>query len=420
MDFGFCGINYKSAGLDIRDIVNFTDSRKMEMFHRLEKEGILQCMILSTCNRSEVYYFYENPRHPEIIRAVYQEMFLQVDLKPYFNHMEREAAIKYLFRVTAGMESQILGEDQILGQVKEAFEFSKAMGYSRKELNGVVRNAVACAKKIKTELKISEFPLSVSYAGIRQLEREYGISGKRVLIIGSGQTAALALRYVRDYGAEKIIVCNRTSSHAKALKAEFPEIDIKDFENRYEVMKECEIVISATASPHLVIRKEKCIIRKEMYFLDLYTRNIHRGDSKVVTRTELMRSVAPMTGYAGEKNFNPVYMLLQVADSYPFIAVNECLCIVDYQLGADSMSENIYRQYVDSPRSFAKLRRLEMTLRRSTWNNNLRCAVHYVSNCILAGDKDWLGSSPRKVLTILAAIPGWMLSRYIRHKVRQL
>lgn len=269
MDFGFCGINYKSAGLDIRDIVNFTDSRKMEMFHRLEKEGILQCMILSTCNRSEVYYFYENPRHPEIIRAVYQEMFLQVDLKPYFNHMEREAAIKYLFRVTAGMESQILGEDQILGQVKEAFEFSKAMGYSRKELNGVVRNAVACAKKIKTELKISEFPLSVSYAGIRQLEREYGISGKRVLIIGSGQTAALALRYVRDYGAEKITVCNRTSSHAKALKAEFPEIDIKDFENRYEVMKECEIVISATASPHLVIRKEKCTVRKEMYFLDL-------------------------------------------------------------------------------------------------------------------------------------------------------
>ena len=62
MDFGFCGINYKSAGLDIRDIVNFTDSRKMEMFHRLEKEGILQCMILSTCNRSEVYYFYEISR----------------------------------------------------------------------------------------------------------------------------------------------------------------------------------------------------------------------------------------------------------------------------------------------------------------------------------------------------------------------
>ncbi len=158
----------------------------------------------------------------------------------------------------------------------------------------------------------------------------------------------------------------------------------------------------------------------EVYFLDLYTRNIHRGDSKVVTRTELMRSVAPMTGYAGEKNFNPVYMLLQVADNYPFIAVNECLCIVDYQLGADSMSENIYRQYVDSPRSFAKLRRLEMTLRRSTWNNNLRCAVHYVSSCILAGDKDWLGSSPRKVLTLLAAIPGWMLAGYIRHKVRQL
>lgn len=269
MEFGFCGINYKSAGLDIRDIVNFTDSRKMEMFHRLENKGISQCMILSTCNRSEVYYFYENLKQPEMVRTVYQEMFLQVDLKPYFNHMEREEAIKYLFRVTAGMESQILGEDQILGQVREAFEFSKTMGYSRKELNGIVRNAIACAKKIKTELKISEFPLSVSYAGIRQLEKEYGISGKRVLIIGSGQTATLALRYVHDYGAKKIIVCNRTSSHAKALKEEFPQIDIKDFGNRYEVMKECEIVISATASPHLIIRREECIIQNEIYFLDL-------------------------------------------------------------------------------------------------------------------------------------------------------
>lgn len=269
MEFGVCGINYKSAGLDIRDIVNFTDSRKMEMFHRLEKEGILQCMILSTCNRSEVYYFYENPNQPERIRAVYQEMFYQVDLKPYFNYMEGKAAVKHLFRVTAGMESQILGEDQILGQVREAFEFSKAMGYSRKELNGVGRNAVACAKKIKTELKISEFPLSVSYAGIRQLEKDYGIAGKRVLIIGSGQTAALALRYVYEYGAEKITVCNRTSSHAKALKAEFPQIDIKDFKDRYEVMKECQIVISATSSPHLVIRKENCIIKNEIYFLDL-------------------------------------------------------------------------------------------------------------------------------------------------------
>ena len=269
MEFGFCGINYKSAGLDIRDIVNFTDSRKMEMFHQLEKEGISQCMVLSTCNRSEVYYFYQNSKLPVIVKNIYQKMFPQIDLKNYLSSMQGENALKHLFFVASGMDSQILGEDQILGQVREAFEFSKTMGYSRKEINGVVRNAITCAKKIKTELKISEIPLSVSYVGIKQLEREYGIDGKRVLIIGSGQTAALALRYVYHYNTEKIILCNRTGSHAGRLKTEFPDIYIEDFEKRYDILKECDIVISATSSPHLVIRREKCTICRKMYFLDL-------------------------------------------------------------------------------------------------------------------------------------------------------
>lgn len=158
---------------------------------------------------------------------------------------------------------------------------------------------------------------------------------------------------------------------------------------------------------------------KDCYFLDLYTRRIHRGDSKVVTRTDLMRSVAPQIGFEGEKYFNPVYMLLQVCDTRKLIVVNECLCIVDYQTGADSMSEGIFRQYLDSPRSFAKQRLLEMTLRRSTFLNNLRSAIHYVSSCIIAGDRDWLRKSPRKIMTLVAAPTGWLLTKYIRRKASQ-
>lgn len=158
---------------------------------------------------------------------------------------------------------------------------------------------------------------------------------------------------------------------------------------------------------------------KDCYFLDLYTRRIHRGDSKVVTRTDLMKSVAPQIGFEGEKYFNPVYMLLQVFDTRKLIVVNECLCIVDYQTGGDSMSEGIFRQYLDSPRSFAKQRLLEMTLHRSTFLNNLRSAIHYVSSCIIAGDRDWLRKSPRKVMTLVAAPAGWLLTKYIRRKASQ-
>lgn len=154
----------------------------------------------------------------------------------------------------------------------------------------------------------------------------------------------------------------------------------------------------------------------EVYFPDLRIRRLHLGDTKPVTRTKLMRQVAPQIGFEGERNFNPVYMLLQVTDLMPMIVINEPLCIVDYQTGAESMSASIFRQYVDSPRSFAKLRRLEMNLNRGTLRNSLRSAIHYVASCCIASDGDWLRDSPRKCLTLLAAPAGWLLSRYIRRR----
>jgi glycosyltransferase involved in cell wall biosynthesis len=149
----------------------------------------------------------------------------------------------------------------------------------------------------------------------------------------------------------------------------------------------------------------------ECYLLDLYIHNIHRGDSKQVMRTDLMKQVAPQIGFDGEKNFNPIYMLLQVCDDYPLLVLNKNLCFVEYQPG--SMSANIYRQYVDSPRSFAKTRRLEMRLKRSTWLNNVRSAIHYVAECILAKDSKWLKASPRKLLTLAVAPLGCLLMIYI-------
>lgn len=154
----------------------------------------------------------------------------------------------------------------------------------------------------------------------------------------------------------------------------------------------------------------------EVYFPDLRIRKLHIGDTKPVTVTKLMRQVAPQIGYEGEKHFNPVYMLLQVTDTMPMIVINEPLCIVDYQTGGDSMSAGIFRQYVDSPRSFAKLRRLELSLNRGTLRNSLRCAVHYVACSHIASDGDWLRESPCKALTLLAAPAGWLLSYYIRYR----
>ena len=153
----------------------------------------------------------------------------------------------------------------------------------------------------------------------------------------------------------------------------------------------------------------------ECRFLDLYIKRIHRGDSKQVMRTALMKQVAPQVGFEGEKNFNPVYMLLQVCDEKPLLVLNENLCYVDYQKNG-SMSGAIFRQYMDSPRSFAKLRLLEMGLKHNTFANRFRSAVHYIANSITARDKNWLRKSSKKLLTLCAIPCGILWYMYIYQK----
>ena len=246
MEFGYIGINYKNADQDIRDGVSFTDNGKIDFMEKAADAGISQCMVLSTCNRSEVYYLVQDTEEHKTMERLYRGNFSAICLDEYLDFRSGKEAIAYLFRVTAGLESMVLGEDQILGQVKEACELSQTLGYTGKELNKIVRDAVTCAKKMKTQLHISETPLSVSYVGIQQLNAHFGIRGKRALLIGSGKTAVLALRYLYEYKAKCVTVCSRTFSHAKELLGEFPELNIVPYEKRYEAMKNCDIVVSAT------------------------------------------------------------------------------------------------------------------------------------------------------------------------------
>lgn len=269
MQFAYLGINYKDAQLAIRDKTSFTDAMKLDFFQKAESAGVRQCMVLSTCNRSEIFFFYEDKSQAMLMRQIYERMFPDVEMEVYLRMLFGEEAMAYLFCIAAGVESLVLGEDQILGQVKDALDYARTMGYSGKEMNKVVRDAITCAKQIKTELKISEKPLSVSYVGIQKLEESCGISGKRILLIGSGKTASLALKYICEYPQVRVTACSRTYAHAKLLRETFPGIEIVPYDERYEVMGMCDIVITATSSPHLVIRKEDFCPAKPITFLDL-------------------------------------------------------------------------------------------------------------------------------------------------------
>lgn len=153
------------------------------------------------------------------------------------------------------------------------------------------------------------------------------------------------------------------------------------------------------------------------HLIDFTLKNIHHGDTKQVTRTSLMKKFIPMKGFDGEKNFNPIYLLLQADNLHPWLILNKNLCFVEYQQN-DSMSAGIFRQYLNSPHSFAQMRRLEMQMSRNTVKNLIRVAIHYNSSCILGKEMAWLRSSPRKLLTLVCRSAGWLLSLYIKFKAR--
>lgn len=269
MQFGYIGINYKDAKIKIRNKVSFTDNQKIDFLQEAGKIGIDQCMILSTCNRSELFFFFREEKQLEDLRSLYAARVPEIKNTSYLKMSFGLEAMEYLFRIAAGLESLVLGEDQILGQVKEAQEFSRTLGYGGKEINRVVRDAITCAKKIKSRFKISENPLSVSSIGIRQVDQICGIKGKQVLVIGSGSMAVLAIRYLYEYKAGKVAVCSRTLAHAKELLTDFPDLFTVPYEQRYQEIEKSDIVISATASPHLVIRRESIKLTHKTVFLDL-------------------------------------------------------------------------------------------------------------------------------------------------------
>lgn len=143
----------------------------------------------------------------------------------------------------------------------------------------------------------------------------------------------------------------------------------------------------------------------------------HKGDTKIVCRTDILKQLSPMPIFKGEKNFNPIYFYVQIDKDYKFRLLNKNLCFVDYQPAG--MSANIFRQYRNSPRSFAQLRRLYMSMPYYGMKSNFRNAIHYISSCIFSHEWDCLRTSPKPILCTLALPFGLLLNIYVRFRTRK-
>ncbi|MDM8127430.1 glutamyl-tRNA reductase, partial [Paraclostridium benzoelyticum] len=219
--------------------------------------GIEEAVILSTCNRSEVYIYSKNILDKvEVVKNFYQDYFDVENIEEFLFNKTGEEAIKHVFNVSAGLDSLVLGEDQILGQVKDAHDFARQLGSSKKVFNKLFREAITVSKDIKTTTKISHQPLSISYIGIKCLKEKMGsLENKNALVIGLGKMSKLAMKHLEEEQLNNIYVTNRSYEKLKNIQDESKNLIPIKYEDRYEVMDKVDIVISATASPHTVLKK---------------------------------------------------------------------------------------------------------------------------------------------------------------------
>lgn len=272
MNLAVIGINHKETPINIREKFSFTESKKIEAGSLLLDKNIEEVVILSTCNRSEIYIASRDiDKGIEDVVNLYKEFFKVEDTEKYLLIEKNKECVFHLYKVAAGLDSLVIGEDQILGQVKDALLSAMELNFSKKVLNRLFQEALCEGKKIRKEIKISEVPLSTSYIGINLLKEQLGsLKDKKALVIGAGEISKLSLTYLVEESLDKIYVTNRTHSRIKEFFQMFDGLTPIEYDERYDILSEVDIVITATGAPHTIIKtSEVKNINKNLCILDL-------------------------------------------------------------------------------------------------------------------------------------------------------
>lgn len=260
-------ISHKSADLEIRKKLAFSNEMILALTKRLIIEGlVMECVMLCTCNRTELYYSGNDDSKMKVIRIFSEsaEIDSEVMMK-YIWYFSGDKAIYHLFKVACGMESMVIGEDEILGQTKQAYFFAQENHTVSYRLNVIFQSAIACAKKVKTMTSLSKTSVSVATLAAAEAAK----AGKNILVIGaSGKIGSLVLKNLLSYKNIHVKAAFRKYAADKNLK-----IDIVDYQNRYDYIKDSDCIISATGSPHYTITLYdlKQVIHDNRYrlFIDL-------------------------------------------------------------------------------------------------------------------------------------------------------
>lgn len=255
------GFNYKSAPVEIREKLTFSEQtidHAMELLK--ERKSILENVIVSTCNRTEIYAVVDQIHTGRYYIKQFLADWFQVgkdEFTSYLRIVEGDAAIEHLFRVASGLDSMILGETQILGQVKQAFQTAQRKKTTGTIFNELFKQAITFAKRVHKETTIGEQAVSVSYAAVELAKKIFGdLENKHVAILGAGKMGTLAAKNLHGSGATHITVMNRTIEKAELLAEKF-QAKAEQSANLLDVMHHADILISSTGSDSVVLTKEE-------------------------------------------------------------------------------------------------------------------------------------------------------------------
>lgn len=227
MEIALIGISHRTASIELRERLAFRVDQACEAADQMRARGILkEVVILSTCNRTEVYGVTrersaDNLKAMEMFVASYHQVAPEEIKMAVYRHTDRDV-VRHIYRVAAGLDSLLLGESEILGQVRESYRVAMDHGVTGRVLNRLFQSALEVGKRIRTETQIATRPMSVAFAGVKQAEALMrGLENQRVMIVGAGATSEQVVKHLCDRGVPQLRVLNRTLDNAKALVARY-------------------------------------------------------------------------------------------------------------------------------------------------------------------------------------------------------
>lgn len=276
-------VSHKRAPLAVRNKIAFTDSEIREFSKQYyDKKAVSGIVLVSTCNRFEFYVSGFGKDYHRLIEGLLSFKGLQDgNFAEYFLVYEGERAIRHLHKVASGLDSMVVGEDEILGQLRDAYTAAHDAGYTDYEMNHAFQSAFACAKKIKTETEISKVSVSVASLTAKKIKEQYP-DGAKVLILGiTGKMGSIVCKDLLYKSGDKYKVTGTTRRHGQAGMSVPTGVRMADYQDRYTYMSDADVIVSATRSPHYTVTYHAFMeVRKELFrengkkiFIDLAVPN---------------------------------------------------------------------------------------------------------------------------------------------------